>query len=164
MNIIYDYPPNYKAIAAAFNIKDHQNVIFTYGNDLYVPAGERIIIDKPLTKHEETHSRQQKAIGIETWWERFLEDPGFRFQQELEAYRNQYRAMAGLSLADRLGYLDHICKDLSGEIYGNIVTFEEAKAAITEGIVLKHTRPTAHNLDARKLKKRQRQNRRKGRK
>lgn len=164
MEIVYTYPPNYKQIARAFKIKDHQNVIFTYGNQLFVPAGERIVIDKPLMKHEETHARQQRDMGVKEWWSKFLEDPAFRFQQELEAYRNQYRAMAGLPLADRLGYLDHISNDLSGEIYGNLMTFDEAKTAITDGIILKHTKPGKPGADPRRLKKRQRQNRKKGRK
>jgi len=163
MEIVYTYPPNYKKIAAAFNITSHENVIFTYGNQLFVPAGERIVIDKPLMKHEETHARQQRDMGVEEWWERFLEEPGFRFQQELEAYRQQYRAMAGLPLEQRLGYLDHISNDLSGEIYGNMVTFDEAKAAITEGIILKHTKPGKPQHDARRAKKRTCQNRKKGR-
>lgn len=163
MNIIYDYPPNYKKIADTFNIKDNEGVIFTYGNDLYVPDGERILIDKPLIKHEKVHARQQKKIGIGLWWERFLEDADFRFTQELEAYREQYRAMAGLTLQQRLGYLDHIASDLSGEMYGNLMTKDEAVAAITEGIILKGTKVAKHK-NIRKLKKRERQNRKKGRK
>lgn len=163
MNIIYDYPPNYKAIAEAFNIKGNEGIIFTYGNSLYVPGGERISLDKPLIKHEEVHSRQQKKMGVGAWWERFIEDPNFRFTQELEAYREQYRAMAGLTLQQRLGYLDHISSDLSGEIYGNLMTKNEATAAITDGIILKGTKTNKHK-NIRKLKKQQRLNRKKGRK
>lgn len=163
MNIIYDYPPNYKKIAKAFNIKGNEGVIFTYGNDLYVPGGERIVIDKPLIRHEMVHAQQQKKIGVGAWWDRFLEDPSFRFQQELEAYREQYRAMASLTLQERLGYLNHISNDLSGEMYGNLMTKDEATAAITDGIILKGSKTHKHK-NIRKLKKRQRQNRKKGRK
>jgi hypothetical protein len=164
MKIVYDVPPNYDEIAAVFKIKDRLRVVFTYGNTLYVPGGTAIKIDKPLMKHEETHARQQKAYGVDDWWERFLHEPAFRLQQELEAYRTQYKNMVDLPLEDRLGYLEHISNDLAGEIYGNMLTAKEAKAVITEGIVLKHTKPGSAGITSRLLKKRQRQNRKKGRK
>lgn len=164
MEIVYAKPPNYDMVAKAFNIEDMGGVIFTYGNKLYVPGGEKIHIDKPLMRHEETHARQQKKMGIDLWWEQFLGDRNFRLSQELEAYREQYRAMAGLPLEARIGYLDHIAGDLSGKMYGNLMTKEEAKAVITEGIILKHTKPSSPKADPRRAKKRQRQNRKKGRK
>lgn len=164
MEIVYAKPPNYEKVAEAFNIRDNSGIVFTYGNKLYVPGGEKISIDKPLMKHEEVHARQQRDIGIEEWWERFLVDPGFRLSQELEAYREQYRAMAGLPLEHRIGYLDHIAADLSGVMYGNLLTKEEAKAVITKDIILKFSKPSTKSIDPRKLKKRQRQNRKKGRK
>lgn len=164
MKIIYDYPPNYEQIKDAFSIEHNPGVIFTYGDALYVPGGERIPIDKPLMKHEETHARQQKKIGIDEWWDQFLGDRNFRLSQELEAYREQYRAMAGIPLEKRIGYLDHICKSLSGAMYGNMLTYDEAKAVITEGIVLKNVKPRRHGSTLRKMRKAQRQNKKRGRK
>lgn len=164
MEIVYAKPPNWERLAEAFDLRDNSGVIFTYGNKLYVPGGQRIQIDKPLMRHEEVHARQQKAIGIDAWWDNFLNDRNFRLSQELEAYREQYRAMAGLPLEHRLGYLDHIASDLSGAMYGNLMTKDEAKAVITEGIILKHTPTGKPRPDARRLKKQQRQNRKKGRK
>jgi hypothetical protein len=164
MEIVYSAPPNYDEVAKAFDIKDNQGVVFTYGNKLYVPGGKRIIIDKPLMRHEETHAHQQKHMGVTEWWEKFLADPAFRLQQELEAYREQYRHMAALPLNERLSYLDHISKDLAGAMYGNLLTEAEAKDVITKGIILKHTKPGRPTPDDRRLKKQQRQNRKKGRK
>lgn len=155
-----EYPPNYAEITRVFNIEKRSNIVFTYGNTLYVPGGQKI--DSQLLKHEETHARQQLEMGVDEWWDRYLTDEGFRFTQELEAYRNQYKAMASLPLKDRIGYLDHICTDLAGEMYGNLVTKEEAKAEITKGIILKHVGPKHSKL--RQLRKRQRNNKRKGRK
>lgn len=162
MEVIYDKPPIYDKVAAAFNIKDDSTVIFTYGNKLFVPGGRRLVLDKPLMRHEETHARQQKITGIEEWWERFLVDPAFRLSQELEAYREQYRAMASLPLGTVVGYLEHICADLSGEMYGNMLTADEAKAVITEGIVLKRPKVGGAN-NARKSNKLKRQNKKRGR-
>lgn len=162
MNIIYGgYPPNYEEIAKAFNIRGNTNIVFTYGNKLFVPNGRPV--DKYLLKHEETHARQQTAVGPEHWWKQYLVDPSFRFTNELEAYREQYRSMSDLPFATRVGYLEHITNDLAGEMYGGLVTVAEAKAAITEGIVLK--RPvSSKNINIRRAKKLQRQNRKKGRK
>lgn len=164
MKIVYTYPPNYEDIAQAFNITNNKGVIFTYGDTLYVPGGQRISIDKPLMKHEETHARQQKAMGVETWWGRFLADPEFRLSQELEAYREQYKAMGSIPFHERGGYLQHIANDLGGEIYGNIMTPEEALMVITEGITVGGTNMIRSSLKARKAKKKQRQNRKRGRK
>lgn len=162
MQIIYGkYPPNYKAIVKAFDIKGNDGIVFTYGHKLYVPGGQEI--DKHLMVHEETHAKQQGAMGVEDWWERYLVDPGFRFMQELEAYRNQYRSMATLQLQVRVGYLNHIATDLSGPMYGNLLTKEQALDEITKGIILKQPK-TAHGKNMRKVKKLRRQNRKKGRK
>lgn len=159
MEIIYgEYPPNYKDIAAAFDIEDRDGIVFTYGNKLYIPSGRKP--DAQLLRHEETHAREQLEIGIEEWWDRYLVDTGFRFMQELKAYREQYRAMATLPFERRLSYLDHIATDLAGPIYGNLLTKEEAISEITRGIILKRSGSTSSK---RKDRKRQRNNRKKAR-
>jgi hypothetical protein len=162
MKIVYGYPPNYGDIASAFNIESNEGVIFTYGDELYIPGGKKIVLDKPLLKHEEVHARQQNAMGIEDWWGRFLHEPDFRLSQELEAYREQYKHMAGLAPEKRAGYLNHIATDLSGDIYGNMITYDQAVAIITEGITLNGSSSNKNKVN-RKSKKLQRQNRKKGR-
>lgn len=164
MELVYDYPPNYKEIAEAFNIKDNEAVIFTYGNQLFVPSGKDVTKDKPLMKHEAVHARQQTELGIEKWWDRFLVDPMFRMSQELEAYREQYRAMGNLPISKRVGYLNHIARDLSGEMYGNIMSFNEAVTVITEGTTFNSAGISKAKSAAKKAKKTERKNRKKGRK
>lgn len=162
MKIVYEYPPNYKAIAKTFNIKGRNNIVFAYGDILYVPGGKSVNIDPHLIAHEETHQWQQADIGVEEWWDKYLADADFRFIQEVEAYRNQYCSMNVLPLKRRLDYLDHIASDLAGEMYGNLLSKEDAVRVITDGIILKH--PGGKNRQSvRKLKKRARQNKRKGR-
>lgn len=164
MEIVYDYPPNYAGISKVFDIKDKPGIVFTYGYKLYVPGGKGVQIDKHLLIHEETHAAQQTEMGIEKWWEHYLSTPQFRLTQELEAYRNQYRSMGSLSLSQRRGYLDHIVKDLSGAMYGNVVSQEDAFRLVTDGITLQgRGTPGKSSVNARKLKKRERQNRKKAR-
>lgn len=154
------YPPNYDKIAKTFDIKDKPGIVFTYGDKLFVPSGNRI--DVHLLEHEEVHAKQQKQMGIEKWWERYLEDPGFRLQQEVDAYRIQYKSMANLSVRERVGYLDHIANDLSGPMYGSLMTKEEARFIITKDNEPKKAKSTKKSNN-RKAKKRERQNRKKGR-
>jgi len=161
MKIVHDYPPNYKIIKKAFNLNKHENVVFTYGDTLYVPQGEQTVIDKYLMRHEETHARQQGQMTPQWWWDEFMSNPKFRLEQELEAYREQYKAMQDLSPEQKAGYLTHIAKDLSSEIYGNLLSFEQAVDVITEGIKPPSRFAGLRNKAARK---RARQNRKKGRK
>ena len=165
MEIIYgEHPPNYKAIAKTFKISGRTNIVYTYGNKLYVPGGDRISLDPHLMIHEETHVAQQAEIGVKEWWKKYLADPDFRFIQEVEAYRNQYSSMGVLPLKQRFAYLDHIATDLSGPMYGDMLSKENAVRVITDGIILKPAGDKPRRRDtARKLKKRQRQNRKKGR-
>lgn len=130
MEIKFEYPPNIKEIEAKFG-ELPDGVVFTYGNILYNPG--RHYIDLHLMVHEETHAKKQKESGPEKWWEKYLEDPEFRFQEELEAYSRQYKIInEGYNVPrkekDRL--LDKLARDLSSEIYGNIVSFGEAKSKI----------------------------------
>lgn len=164
MKVIYDYPPNYDEIAEAFDLSSIKGIVFTYGEDLYVPEGKSVILDKPLIRHEMTHTMQQQAMGIEAWWKRYLVDPKFRLEQELEAYRVQYKALASLPPKHQIGYLNHISQALAGDMYGNILSVEQAKAIITEGITLRSSMPGKPNSDSRRRKKRERQNRKKARK
>lgn len=167
MEIIYgEYPPNYAEIAKVFKIKDNPGIVFTYGYKLYVPAGKIVEVDKHLLAHEKIHALRQTEMGVEEWWKKYLEDSSFRLVQEVEAYRQQYRSMWSLPISQRAGYLNHIVKDLSGTMYGNVVTPEQALQLITDGITLKRRFPAIANTSKaiRKLKKRKRQNRKKGRK
>lgn len=160
MKIVNGLPPNHAAIVKAFG-EPAPTVVYTYGDTLYIPSGKKP--DKQLLAHEETHTRQQSITSPEDWWEHYLADPQFRLEQELEAYRVQYKAMFTLPRKHRLFYLEHIAKSLSGEMYGKIVTFDEAVNLITEG---KADRSQAHhttNKPLRVARKKERQNRKKAR-
>lgn len=157
------YPPNYDEIAKAFHIKDTPNIVFTYGYQLFVPNKDSVI-DKHLLEHEQTHALQQAEMGVEEWWKKYLADPGFRITQEVEAYRNQWRSMWTLPIKARAGYLTHICEGLSGAMYGNMVTPEEALHLITDGIKLQPRVIKGKSSEyQRKQKKVKRLNRKKGR-
>ena len=70
-------------------------------------------------------------MGFKEWWDKYLDDPQFRLEQEIEAYQNQYQyAKEHYPRNKRKFTLKETAKALSGKMYGNLVTFEEAKDLI----------------------------------
>lgn len=124
MQIIKDYPPIYQAIIDA-GMNPHEGVIYTYGDAIYNPNG--IELPDHLIKHEETHSRQQRS-DVDAWWGRYLIDPYFRIDQEVEAYAVQYKFICQ-TMKDRnqrARVLTDFARTLSGPLYGNIIGHQAA--------------------------------------
>lgn len=105
--------------------------------------GKKIYVKNEISgnflEHESTHVRQHKYsrfIGT-IWWIRYILSKKFRYGQELEAYRNQYRFL----MKERQGghykatVLKAIASDLSGPLYGSIATYEQAVKDITHGAI-----------------------------
>ena len=131
MRIVNDFPPNISQIKQAFDIEGKNSIVFTYGDILYVPSGHKTL-PQHLMVHEETHSKQQREYGsIDSWWGNYIRDPNFRLLQELEAYRNQYKHICETEVRQqRRSLLTILARDLSGPIYGYVITFEKAKELI----------------------------------
>lgn len=121
-------PPNYEAILKVFDVAD-KPVVFTYGETLFnVPDGA--IVPPHLMVHEEIHMKQQGDDPV-GWWDKYLVDKQFRFEQELQAYAAQYKFVfdnTKRSLSDK--FLDRFAHDMASEIYGNMCEFHEAHTAI----------------------------------
>lgn len=134
MKIVKAYPPNIDQIRARFKINNR--VVFSYGDILYNPGGGHV--DDSLMEHEKTHSEQQ-GDDVEGWWQEYIENKDFRFGQEVLAYQKQYQWFKENRCQKPNGKIRHerlrkllvrIAKDLSGEIYGFGITYEEAKKVI----------------------------------
>jgi len=134
MVVVKELPPKhiYDRAREQFGVDFEKGVVFSYGDTLYA----RYSVDPDLFEHESTHGKIQIAFpgGPDAWWERYFTDAQFRFEQELIAYRAQYRFMK-TQVKDRnqqntllWGY----ARDLSGKMYGNIVLFSEAIKLIKE--------------------------------
>ena len=131
MMIVVNRPPNFDVIKTAFPIiEGKKGIVYTYGKVIYNP--DNGVIDHPLMLHEATHSLQQDEMGPEAWWEQYLNDPEFRLNQELDAYRNQYRRLCELEKDRnrRASYLFRIASDLSSAQYGSIISLKEARRLI----------------------------------
>jgi hypothetical protein len=128
MKIIHDFPPNISEIVKVFKLEGFTPV-FTYGDELYNPTG--LPISEDLMIHEQTHEQQQKTLGKDQWWAMYLENPTFRLDQEVEAYRNQWIFLKSvLNRKGRQGALNFLSESLSSKMYGNIINKKEAKELI----------------------------------
>lgn len=126
--IVTGYPPNYAEIKKRFN--PPIGTVYAYGGVIYSPHSSKLPAD--LVAHEEVHFGQQAAAGgPDVWWRRYLDDPEFRLEQEVEAYRVQYATLEALPRKERRRRLADICKTLASGMYGSIVTKEQARRLVT---------------------------------
>lgn len=129
--VLKAYPPNYEQICSHIPaVRKNKHIVFTYGDTIYSPQGVNLPPD--FLEHEETHVKRQSNPA--EWWAKYLSDVQFRLDEELIAYRAQYAyAVQHYSRADRRMLLTSMVKDLSGAMYGKIVSKKEAIKLITEG-------------------------------
>jgi len=117
-------PPNniYEKCRERFGVDWDKGIIFTYGDTIYCKSP----ISDDLKVHEATHIRQQREIGEDIWWERYLKDKDFRLSQEVEAYKNQMEYINKNYNRNARRYLyKHIIRSMV-ELY-DMCTEEEAK-------------------------------------
>lgn len=129
--IIQDYPPNFAAILAVFPQAATPGIIFAYGNTIYNPSGYPV--SEALRAHEFVHLDRQAALfGAALWWEQYLTNSVFRFDEELLAHRAEYRAHDLSSRGVRRMILSRLASRLSGPLYGRMCSLQEAKRLIKE--------------------------------
>ena len=136
MQIINERPPKWvwDECRKSFKI-DEENIVFSFGNIIYNPR----CIDIPdhLMVHEEVHGVQQNHNDADAavWWKRYLEDPKFRIEQEVEAYAAQYRFICEKVKDKNARYrnLHMLAQDLSGPIYGEAIAYTDAMRRIRNG-------------------------------
>lgn len=130
------FPPNFDKIKDAFPNVEPWHSAFTYGDVIYVPKQKTDEIGQALLQHEVQHSEQQDMIGSpDVWWSKWIADKKFRLDQEGEAYARQYWFFCSghKDRNVRAKFLHRLCSDLSGKMYGEICTYEEAKKMILNG-------------------------------
>ena len=129
IEIVHSRPPNFEDIRKVFPMADLPNVIFAYGHTIYSPSTTPIPI--PILKHEYTHCERQgtNEDGIIEWWDKYLKDIDFRYNEELVAHIAEYKKAAELSRnrQHKRMHLKIIAKRLSSPLYGRMITFEDAK-------------------------------------
>ena len=105
-----------------------QGAVFCHGKTLYNPYNRDITPDVEI--HENVHSLQQKDKP-ELWWKYYLNSPAFRLDQEIEAYGTQYFFIKQHMHGKLLEWgKEKMAQALSGEKYGNLISFQEAESKI----------------------------------
>jgi hypothetical protein len=102
--------------------------VFCFGDILYNPGNHAI--PEHLLVHEGVHEAQQTGFFMnpKKWWRRYIDDPQFRLYQEVDAYNTQLKFIA-TEVRDKntlLKFKTLVAKELSGEMYGNMVDYSEA--------------------------------------
>lgn len=129
MTEVHARPPVWDDVVASFQINP-RTTLFTFGDLLYNPAGQPIPAD--YLRHEEVHAAQQGHgnEGAVAWWQRYLEDPWFRVDQEARAYAVQWDYCARLRPHARATRLHELATLLSSPMYGGVVNLDGAKRLI----------------------------------
>lgn len=111
-----------------FPLMEEYKKHFAITNKTIFALGEDIYTDYPLTPdllvHELVHLKQQAEIGVKEWVYDFLYNPVKRLEYEVEAYQKQIASIKDRNLKFKV--LMESAKNLSSDLYGNIITREEA--------------------------------------
>lgn len=127
-----DQPPVWGTLQERYGVSWNTTVV-AYGDTIH---SARLPLPADIEVHERVHLRQHgyTQAGAAEWWKRYLDDPKFRYEQELEAYRAQYQFLRK-TVKDRNALTqktDKLARCLSGTMYGNLATYNEALKAITK--------------------------------
>jgi hypothetical protein len=120
--VIVDYPPNYDAINARFNVHKLRGVIYSFGPVIYNPSGAPI--GPEFLVHEAVHGRRQGSseAGIAEWWKRYLDDPKFRLAEEIPAHIAEYRwLLESGNREQRRAAASAVAARLSAPLYGRLI-------------------------------------------
>ena len=114
--------PYLQEFQANFPVTDQ--TIFVFKETIYAnatPPPDVII-------HEVAHMGQQKKVKPKKWIRRYLTEPQFRLDNELEAYKKQIKWLK-VNVKDRneiFGIRDESARHLSSALYGGIISYNEA--------------------------------------
>lgn len=88
--------------------------------------------------HEGVHLQRQNYsfLGAVKWWYKYLKYPKFRLEEELLAYRSEYWYIKKrIKEKEKVNtFLIRKAEDLSGPIYGSLISYSEALKEIQRKI------------------------------
>lgn len=129
--IVFTMPPNFTDIAARFPyVGIDDSILYAFGDKIYNP--QRVRMTPELMAHEMVHCERQLAYegivnaseSVAAWWQRYLTDNAFMFDEELHAHRAEWLAAFNSmyhSKAKKKELLAAIANRLSGPLYNNQV-------------------------------------------
>lgn len=129
MLITTEKPECFDRLKAAFGdqieVYWNQGLIITYDGQMHTKTGA---VSPELLAHEMVHLRQQEIYTPEEYLEKYITNPLFRLESEIEAYRAQL-AYLRKNIFDRnqlVKKAHKMCVELSSDIYGSIINYKQA--------------------------------------
>jgi hypothetical protein len=92
MKIVIAQPPNLAEIDRVFPNRG-QGVVYAFGDTIYNPGNVKI--PRSIIAHEAAHGLRQQELGkngVEHWWRSYLDDPEFRYREEVIGHAAEYLA------------------------------------------------------------------------
>ena len=134
LEVVDARPPNFDKIVAVLPDAAKPGTMFAYDGKVYFPGGKGPLT-RELDAHERVHIERQGHDGLEAWWEKYLADVNFRFNEELLAHRAEYRTYCKrhIDQVKRAKFLRVISKRLASPLYGAGLTDERAAIEILFG-------------------------------
>lgn len=126
----HEWPPNIERIEKVLPNCRRLGTIFAYGEDVYNPFA--VPLPFALQAHESIHQARQLDKGVELWWDLYLADINFRYNEELLAHVAEYMAQCPPKAPRNLRrvVLKATAKRLAAPLYGYTVSLEKAEADI----------------------------------
>ncbi len=87
--IVVAEPPNIEAIDAVFGTRGKHGILYAHGGRIYNPSG--VAVPGFILTHELTHLWRQ-GENSDGWWQKYLEDVEFRYDEELQAHKAELHA------------------------------------------------------------------------
>lgn len=122
---VHGAPPFWRILKFFFpEYNPEGTVSVAFGRTIYAND----VLPEDYDIHEMTHLRQQSHsyVMATIWWIRYIASRKFRYSQELEAYQEQYRWLFHRNSSIKRSRLHRFAKELSGKLYGNLVSESEA--------------------------------------
>ncbi len=121
MIIVHEKPKFFWLLKLFFPSADWgEGIIVTYGGKVYC----NYYLTDSLIAHEQVHLNQQEGKIMWLWFLRYFFSPKFRLRVEIPAHRAEYES-------DKEN-LKFIASRLSGPLYKNMLTYQEAVKLITQ--------------------------------
>lgn len=127
--IVVAKPPVYDECVAAFG-RDAivgKPILWAWGDKIYNPLD--IDIPRELLAHEAVHGARQLG-QVESWWELYLKDAAFRYNEEVLAHRAEWRNLVKWNRQSAAA-LDAIAARLASPLYGKMCSMDGARFALS---------------------------------
>lgn len=136
LEVVDARPPNFDAIVRVLPGAAEPGVMFAYDSKVYFPGGKGPLT-RELDAHERVHIERQNRLegGADKWWELYLTNVAFRYNEELLAHRAEYRTYCKrhINPVKRAQFLRAVAKRLASPLYAAGLTVERAMIEIQFG-------------------------------